>query len=113
MHSRRNGFAINRGVTRGSMATLALLTAGLVMMQNAMAFPGNGGGHHRPPDHVKSFHLTWTDGTNDQRTVTGPARLPGRVTHPEAIRSIVGQSSIRPRPSRGPVVGDRRRRNRS
>ena len=47
----------------------------------------------------RRYELTWTDGTNDQRTVTGPARLPGRVTHPEAIRSIVGQSSIRPRPS--------------
>jgi len=39
------------------MATLALLTAGLVMMQNAMAFPGNGGGHHRPPGGGGS-HLT-------------------------------------------------------
>jgi acetyl esterase/lipase len=27
------------------------------------------------------------------------ARFPGRVTHPEAVRSNVGQSSIRPRPS--------------
>jgi hypothetical protein len=39
------------------MAALAVLTVGLVMMPNAVAFPGNGGGHHRPPGGGGS-HLT-------------------------------------------------------